>query len=80
MTIHKSQGSEFNQVVLFLPEIESSKMASLVSRELLYTGLTRAKDGCLILCSEKQFRWVVNNQSPRFSGLKDAIATGQTAK
>ena len=40
MTIHKSQGSEFDKVLLILPEAEES---GLLGRELLYTAVTRAK-------------------------------------
>ncbi|MBT3068891.1 exodeoxyribonuclease V subunit alpha [Rhodoferax sp. U11-2br] len=39
MTVHKSQGSEFDQVALVLPE----RMTPVLTRELLYTGITRAK-------------------------------------
>lgn len=39
MTVHKSQGSEFDQVALVLPD----KIAPVLTRELLYTGITRAK-------------------------------------
>jgi exodeoxyribonuclease V alpha subunit len=42
MTIHKSQGSEFDQVLLILPDAEES---GLLGRELLYTAVTRAKLG-----------------------------------
>jgi len=37
--VHKSQGSEFDQVALVLPE----RMTPVLTRELLYTGITRAK-------------------------------------
>ncbi len=46
MTIHKSQGSEFDQVLLILPDAEES---GLLGRELLYTAVTRAKLGVHIL-------------------------------
>jgi exodeoxyribonuclease V alpha subunit len=39
MTVHKSQGSEFDHVALLLPD----KIAPVLTRELLYTGITRAK-------------------------------------
>lgn len=45
MTIHKAQGSEFNQVVLVLPETQSL----VLSRELIYTGITRAKQQFILL-------------------------------
>jgi exodeoxyribonuclease V alpha subunit len=40
MTVHKSQGSEFDHVLLVLPPHESP----VLTRELIYTGLTRAKE------------------------------------
>lgn len=43
MTIHKSQGSEFEHVSLCLPHDQGINASNLISRELLYTGLTRAK-------------------------------------
>lgn len=42
MTIHKTQGSEFQHLVMVLPQNKDSK---ILSRELLYTGITRAKKG-----------------------------------
>ena len=48
MTIHKSQGSEFNQVVLILPHEEMP----LLTRQLIYTGITRAKEQVSIVASE----------------------------
>ena len=45
MTIHKSQGSEFDNVMLVLPEKESP----VLTRELLYTAVTRAKEKCIII-------------------------------
>ena len=40
MTVHKSQGSEFNHVALVLPET----LNRVLTRELIYTGLTRSKE------------------------------------
>ena len=48
MTIHKSQGSEFNQVLLILPQEEMP----LLTRQLVYTGITRAKESVSIIASE----------------------------
>jgi ATP-dependent exoDNAse (exonuclease V), alpha subunit - helicase superfamily I member len=46
MTIHKSQGSEFNEVLIVLPD---NKNNQLLSRELLYTAITRAKKKVTII-------------------------------
>jgi len=73
MTIHKSQGSEFKYVVLLLPKPESEKAAGLFHRGLVYTGLTRAKDGCLVIANTTTFSTMVERRDKRFSGLSDAI-------
>ena len=49
MTIHKSQGSEFNKVLVILPKGEDIK---LLTRELLYTAVTRAKESLLLQGTE----------------------------
>jgi exodeoxyribonuclease V alpha subunit len=52
MTVHKSQGSEFNHVVLILPEVQSR----ILTREMIYTGITRAKENfTLVETSAKIF-------------------------
>jgi len=73
MTIHKSQGSEFNYVVLFLPLPESEKAAALLHRGLVYTGLTRAREGCLIIANLHTFKAMVEKRDKRYSGLADSI-------
>ncbi len=49
MTIHKSQGSEFNQVTLILPH----EVMPLLTRQLIYTGITRAKQKVTIVASKE---------------------------
>jgi exodeoxyribonuclease V alpha subunit len=49
ITVHKSQGSEFNHVVLALPETRSP----VLTRELIYTGITRAKENFTLLESRE---------------------------
>ena len=73
MTIHKSQGSEFNHVVLILPKPDSEKAANLFHRGLVYTGLTRSKDGCLIIADNNTFSGMVAKVDKRYSGLSEAI-------
>lgn len=64
-TVHKSQGSEFERVTLILPG-ESSR---LLSRELLYTAVTRARGEVLIVGSEAAVRAAVERPVVRASGL-----------
>jgi exodeoxyribonuclease V alpha subunit len=44
MTVHQSQGSEFEQVLLILPDVDTA----LLTRELVYTGITRARQGLCV--------------------------------
>ncbi|BFT30037.1 exodeoxyribonuclease V subunit alpha [Alteromonas sp. D210916BOD_24] len=74
MTIHKSQGSEFEHVVLLLPRPETEKAAGLFHRGLVYTGLTRAREGCLIIANSTTFAEMVKRIDRRFSGLSEAIS------
>ena len=78
MTIHKSQGSEFDNVVMLLPQPESEKAANLCHRGLVYTGLTRAKFGCLIIADKPVLKQMVETVDKRFSGLSEAIANFST--
>ena len=72
MTIHKSQGSEFERVLLLLPAHDSE----IMTRELIYTGITRAKDAVEIWGDEKVFVAAVARKIERKSGLKDALWSG----
>ncbi|MCW8108228.1 exodeoxyribonuclease V subunit alpha [Alteromonas ponticola] len=78
MTIHKSQGSEFTNVMMILPDTTSDQQFSLNCRELLYTGLTRGKYSCAFVCEEKVFMDAVQSRQQRFSGLSEHIRKQQT--
>jgi len=69
MTVHKSQGSEFDNVLLLLPDRESP----VLTRELVYTGITRAKKSVEIWGNENVFRRAVSRYIERTSGLRDAL-------
>ncbi len=69
MTVHKSQGSEFEHLLLVLPERDSP----LLTRELLYTGLTRARSTVELWCSEAVFSAAVARRVERNSGLREAL-------
>jgi exodeoxyribonuclease V alpha subunit len=73
MTVHKSQGSEFDQVLLILPDKESP----LLTRELVYTGLTRAKIRVELWYQESVLRSAMARKSERSSGLKDRLCQRQ---
>jgi len=70
MTIHKSQGSEFDHVVVLLPEKQARK---LLTRELLYTAVTRAKKKVLVQSTPESLEHCLNNVVSRASGLTDRI-------
>jgi exodeoxyribonuclease V alpha subunit len=69
MTVHKSQGSEFNEVLLVLPD----KDYPVLTRELLYTGITRARDFIAIWGTEEVLRTAIERRLERMSGLRDAL-------
>ena len=68
VTIHKSQGSEYPAVVM--PLVSGASM--LMTRNLLYTGVTRAKKCVCIVGRKETFNAMVKNedQHKRYSGLK----------
>ncbi|MBJ2118644.1 MULTISPECIES: exodeoxyribonuclease V subunit alpha [Proteus] len=69
MTVHKSQGSEFTHTALVLPD----KFSPVVSRELLYTALTRAKKKLSLYASESMVRMAIQTRIQRRSGLIDKL-------
>lgn len=69
ITVHKSQGSEFDKVIMILPDKDSP----ILSRELLYTGITRAAKQVEIWSNEQVFRAAVSRKTKRTSGLRDAV-------
>jgi exodeoxyribonuclease V alpha subunit len=69
MTVHKSQGSEFEKVILILPD----KDYPLMTRELIYTGLTRASRKVSIWGTEAVLKTAVSRRIERSSGLREAL-------
>ncbi len=69
LTVHKTQGSEFDTVLLVLPD----KMSEVLSRELLYTAVTRARKRVEIWGDEEVFRQAVERRTERSSGLRDRL-------
>lgn len=69
MTVHKSQGSEFDHVCLVFPD----KDYPVLTRELVYTGITRARKSVLIWGSEHVLKAAVSRRIKRASGLRDAL-------
>ncbi|MBF0751105.1 MULTISPECIES: exodeoxyribonuclease V subunit alpha [unclassified Pasteurella] len=65
MTIHKSQGSEFDHTLMVLP----TEPNPVLSRELVFTGVTRAKKSLTVFASEKIWKMAVRQTVKRQSGL-----------
>ncbi|MGD9987721.1 exodeoxyribonuclease V subunit alpha [Pseudonocardia sp.] len=71
MTVHRAQGSQFSQVTVVLPPPESP----LLTRELLYTAVTRAIERVRVVGSEAAVRAAVARPVGRASGLRDRLGT-----
>ncbi len=72
MTVHKAQGSEFDQVAVVLPQPTSR----ILTRELLYTAVTRAKARLLLIGTEEAVRAAVERPIARSSGLTERLWVG----
>jgi exodeoxyribonuclease V alpha subunit len=68
-TVHKSQGSEFHRVVLVLPDQD----IPLLTRELLYTAVTRARGSVAVIGKADLLAVAVKRRTRRTSGLKDKL-------
>lgn len=69
MTIHKSQGSEFNKTFMVLPV----DYTPLITRELVYTGVTRAKQYLSLYATEQTLDLGVKIKTERISGLSKSL-------
>ena len=65
-TVHKAQGSEFDRIALLLPDQDSR----VLNRELLYTGLTRARREVLLWSNETALRRAIERRTRRDTGLR----------
>jgi exodeoxyribonuclease V alpha subunit len=75
MTIHKSQGSEFDEVVVVLPPMGSP----LLLRELLYTAITRAKAKVTLVATADAVQAAVARPVTRGSGLAERLGGAPSA-
>jgi exodeoxyribonuclease V alpha subunit len=69
MTIHKSQGSQFDTAAVLLPPASSR----ILTRELLYTAVTRARRELILIGSEEAVRHAVARPVARASGLAERL-------
>ncbi len=71
MSVHKAQGSEFDEVWLLLPQQD----ARVLSRELLYTAMTRARSRLHVCAGESVLRAALQRHEQRISGLAQRLNT-----
>jgi exodeoxyribonuclease V alpha subunit len=69
MTVHKSQGSEFEDVALVLPDVANA----VISRELIYTAITRGKKTFSLYANKEVLEQGINSRIERASGLRDLL-------
>lgn len=69
MSVHKSQGTEFDHIFLILPQWRSR----VITRELLYTAVTRARKSVVIAASASLIREAVLSPVQRASGIADQL-------
>ncbi|HKI69005.1 MAG TPA: exodeoxyribonuclease V subunit alpha [Verrucomicrobiae bacterium] len=69
MTVHKSQGSEFENVLFILPERDRP----ILTRELIYTGLTRARQNVHLWLREETLKNAIARRVQRTSGLRETL-------
>ncbi|MFZ1985898.1 MAG: ATP-binding domain-containing protein, partial [Desulfatitalea sp.] len=74
MTIHKSQGSEFDRVMVVLPDAD----LPLLTRELIYTAVTRSRASIDIWADPSLLALAVQRPIQRASGLRDALWYGDS--
>ena len=73
MTVHKAQGSGFGRVMVVLPDRENP----ILTRELIYTALTRTQSSVELWCEEKSFQAGVSSPTRRNMGLNDKLDAPQ---
>ncbi len=69
MTVHKSQGSEFEHTALVLP----AEASQVLTRELLYTGITRAREWFTLVGSAAIIDGAIDRRTQRHSGLDERL-------
>ena len=76
MTVHKSQGSEFDGVLVMLPQQRSR----VLTRELLYTAITRARRGVALVAEQPVLEQAIATPTSRHSGLLARLAEEEAAR
>ena len=71
MTIHRSQGSEYQHALIVLPE----RAIPLLTRELLYTAMTRARRSITLFGPTNCYKAAIRRTAQRFSGIVEKLAS-----
>jgi exodeoxyribonuclease V alpha subunit len=84
MSIHKSQGSEYSDVLLLVPNRDAPQAGHILSRQLIYTAITRAKENLNILADEAAWqraqRTSIFRRTTLTERILDAIAMDTEAR
>ncbi len=72
ITVHKSQGSEFEHILVLLPD----RYSEVVTRELIYTAITRARKRVEVWGRDEVFVEAISNRTRRVSGLQGRLRKG----
>ncbi len=70
LTVNKAQGSEYSSIHFLIPDGQNQ----ILTRELLYTGITRARNHLTIYTNEMAFKQALENRTIRSSGLSDRLS------
>ncbi|QDG51752.1 exodeoxyribonuclease V subunit alpha [Persicimonas caeni] len=73
LTVHKAQGSEFDTVAVVLP----TEDIPLLTREILYTGMTRSKRSVVLVGEQARIEAAANNPVRRFSGVAQKLGSSR---
>ncbi len=76
ITVHKSQGSEFGEILLLLPHED----VPVLSRELLYTGITRAREALVVYGRKELLLRAIERRVVRYSGLSEQLRQPRATK
>ncbi len=79
LTVHKAQGSEYEHVMLVLPQRESHSKEPLLSRQLLYTAITRARAQVTVWSTEDTLVSAIGTLVHRSSGLGERLLSSWRA-
>ncbi len=70
MTVHKSQGSEYDMVLFYLPELIPENKSELLNRKIIYTAVTRAKKKVILACDNTSWDTGLKFNPKRLTGFQ----------